>query len=1178
MPPFANPGGNIDTDIEGLMTTYDPATTGAGIKRWVFRGEWRTDTFRTDLVDKLAARSIERFKQAFEGPTPGLVGRLIDTLVDLFARAKQDLAKPQAQHGAYEVAETIRQALLKIISFKANTFPYAGNSNYAESYWSDVVVAFQGFQQRDAVSHTHLLWADSLSSKLPHTLRDAFTRNHVADLYLPSLEGIDQFIQTTLNPRFAGNPAVLNTVLSSFRQKVRDKLRYDDLPPADLTHADLTWALYAITAECLTPAQIETLLIPLPLLDLSKLLAYAFREDSNKPYRSIREGGYRISQAVLRMVRQVNSPFTDVQIGNARRDVEHLVLCLRSNFYTDTSISTRLIAAPAPLTAAQLSTIIDQLESDAIAAATTQLGTFATQVTAVSNTLARDLAALPATSDRAQTLNGCTADFTWFTSTTPGSWGAIQLADRQHIFAEFLRIFGFRALNLPELGGRNGLGRDMVILSHQQVIRQLRELAQPTLQNYLAGLRRIIFVLPTAGKRLEDFTYVESTLETIQQLLDTINYPPLTYRRRRTAGVNGRPADRVTPASANPANPPVVVPAPNPVIQLRDFPFLVFDQSDTKSVPLLQQNQAYLQGLAGRLAATIHHVSMQQVAEFGKLVSIGEMLGTTQPNPTYWSANPLPPPPPDAGYGGARNIVFLVGPAFHLALKRLQNPVANFAGLIALGGPACQQLVGEATTQKTMIMMGDDDLTLMPGCLHAKALLAHQFQNGHERIVTRMIGRNTTKVPGAASKLREFPIGRGLFSYRHLVKETMQATGFLYGVPNFVVGGFTWHNFAGVVMHLGSCLDLPLPSEEKLFATTRTVEDILGLSIHHPGDRFDPPAQKMPAMANYVAQFRVAAALTHPASAPSGKPYILIWNRNSNAGGLKNSPTHDTLHLIYDWIIQPNQKHEIQKAFLRALFLDYLLDKAMDTMLDDDPATFFGQIRARLPELASKPELGNLDQELTNCQNGYTALWNDIRLGDIYRNKLWSELVTLFKGIPGPQQDPAWGVINTRLGANAPTLAQAATNMDLVNWLIDQNIDLTPAINNSRALANASNRLDSSKVAKNVFLTSLSLGKGRFFSLLTQIKNMGIAFQQAQRAQVVAQATRPNRAATFSQSLSQSVFPHMDAQYSQSYQAADQPILINGMKVIFDQTVPVYAVTLVRKDSMHQSKGEHNGK
>ncbi|MCU0524085.1 MAG: hypothetical protein MUF72_04600 [Elainella sp. Prado103] len=1153
------------------MTTYDPAVTGSGIKRWVFRGEWRADTLRTDLIDKLAARSIERFKQAFEGAAPGFVGRLIDTLVDLFARAKQDVAKPQAQHGSYEVAETIRQALLKIISFKANQYPHAGDHRYSESYWSDVIIALQGFEQRDGVSYSHLLWADRLSTQSPHQLRDAFSSNHILDLYVPILEDVDAFAQTVLNQRFAGNPNVLNTVLSAFRQKIRAKLRYDDLPANDLGHADLTWALYAIAAECLTPAQVETLIATLPLLDLCKLLAYAFREDANKPYRSIREGGYRISQAVLRMANQPNSPFTDAQIGQARREVEHLVRCLRSNFYTDTLINTRLIPAPAPLTATQLATIIDQLETDAITAAQTQLTNFVPQVTAVVNTLAKTLAALPATSDRAHALNGSAADFTWFTGNSPGSWGAIQLADRQHVFAEFLRIFGFRVLNLPELGGRNGLGPEMAVLGYQQIIRQLRELAQPTLQNYLAGIRHIVFTVPTAGKRLEDFTYVESSLENLQQWIETVNYPPLTYRRRRTAGVNGKPADRVTPASANPGTPPVVAqPTPNPAIQLRDFPFLVFDQSDAKNVPLFQQNQAYLQALAGRMGATIHHVSMQQVAEFGKLAGIGEMLGTTQPDPAYWNANPLPPPPPEAGYGGARNIVFLVGPAFQLALKRAQNPVANFAGLIALGSQSCQRLIGEAISQKTMIMMGDDDLTLMPGSLHAKALLAHQFQTDHVRIVTRMIGRNTTKVPSSATKLRELPNGKGLNVYRQLVKETMQATSFLFGIPNFVVGGFTWHNFAGVVMHLGSCLDLPLPSEEKLFATSHTVEDILGLSIHHPGDRFEPPAQKMPAMANYVAQIRMAAALTHPASAPQGKPYILIWNQDSNAGGIRASTTHDTLHLIYEWIVQPNRKREIQKAFLRALFLDYLLDRSKDTMLDDDPAAFFGQIRTRLPELASRPELGNLHQELTDCQNGYTTLWNDIKLGHTYRTAFWSEVVALFKQVLPAQRNPAWGVINTRLGANVPPLDQAATNMDLVDWLVDQNVDFTPAITNTRTATNTGNRLDTSKVAKNVFLISLSFAKGRFFNLLTQIKNMGTAFQQAQ---VLAQATRPRRAASLSQSQAQSIFPHMDTQFSQAYATgADQPILINGMKVIFDQTVSVYSVTLVRKESVRQVK------
>ena len=44
----------------------------------------------------------------------------------------------------------------------------------------------------------------------------------------------------------------------------------------------------------------------------------------------------------------------------------------------------------------------------------------------------------------------------------------------------------------------------------------------------------------------------------------------------------------------------------------------------------------------------------------------------------------------------------------------------------------------------------------------------------------------------------------------------------------------------------------------------------------------------------------------------------------------------------------------------------------------------------------------------------------------------------------------------------------------------------------------------------------------------------------------------------------QTLFPASQPGFN--YALTDKPILLNGMKVIFDQQVPVYPVTLKRKD------------
>jgi hypothetical protein len=50
----------------------------------------------------------------------------------------------------------------------------------------------------------------------------------------------------------------------------------------------------------------------------------------------------------------------------------------------------------------------------------------------------------------------------------------------------------------------------------------------------------------------------------------------------------------------------------------------------------------------------------------------------------------------------------------------------------------------------------------------------------------------------------------------------------------------------------------------------------------------------------------------------------------------------------------------------------------------------------------------------------------------------------------------------------------------------------------------------------------------------------------------------------------QTLFPHLNS--TVAIALSEEPILINGMKVIFDQTVPVYPVTLVRKDALKKVK------
>jgi hypothetical protein len=53
-------------------------------------------------------------------------------------------------------------------------------------------------------------------------------------------------------------------------------------------------------------------------------------------------------------------------------------------------------------------------------------------------------------------------------------------------------------------------------------------------------------------------------------------------------------------------------------------------------------------------------------------------------------------------------------------------------------------------------------------------------------------------------------------------------------------------------------------------------------------------------------------------------------------------------------------------------------------------------------------------------------------------------------------------------------------------------------------------------------------------------------------------------------SQGQSLFPHIEEGFN--YAFANAPVLLNGMKVIFDRSVPVYPVNLKNKQEMNDDE------
>ncbi len=140
---------------------------------------------------------------------------------------------------------------------------------------------------------------------------------------------------------------------------------------------------------------------------------------------------------------------------------------------------------------------------------------------------------------------------------------------------------------------------------------------------------------------------------------------------------------------------------------LAPYPILVFDQNGKD---IYQSNTVYLTDLSKATKVKFIQVSMAHALKIAATLKIQDYFDATGDG--------------NAGYGGCRNIVFLLGPMLFCALK---NGVASSADAFAdLSESNLKPLLKKTLDNEDglMVLMGDDDTTLLPGFLHAKALLA----------------------------------------------------------------------------------------------------------------------------------------------------------------------------------------------------------------------------------------------------------------------------------------------------------------------------------------------------------------------------------------------------------------------------------------------------------------------
>lgn len=335
---------------------------------------------------------------------------------------------------------------------------------------------------------------------------------------------------------------------------------------------------------------------------------------------------------------------------------------------------------------------------------------------------------------------------------------------------------------------------------------------------YAQGLEHIALTLPTAGKDLAALTYLPSLAACLQDMV-----------------ARGR------------------------LTEIASCPILVFDQSEPK---LFQTNRRYVDALVKDTKAWIVHVSMDDVLTLGARLGLRPLFDTTGEGA--------------AGYGGARNIAFLLGPVIRHILRDAQaNDTGGFkktsdisAMLLAVPPAQLARYLHEAVTGHTMVLMGDDDTTLLPGFLEAKAVLAAHYSSGFAKFTTQVAGRDTTaaRIPFRATVVDLMPKEGEKYdsdTWQFLAREIIIASQDRARWAQ--AGKPVWHNMAGVLMHPSFCLDLPLPTEEMHFAHYQTYEkDYLAKAIHHCGDRLENDDSKMLASARYFQAASLVVDLVTP--------------------------------------------------------------------------------------------------------------------------------------------------------------------------------------------------------------------------------------------------------------------------------------------------------------------------
>ncbi len=747
--------------------------------------------------------------------------------------------------------------------------------------------------------------------------------------------------------------------------KIADKMAYKDVETAAALRladpADFRHSLDLIAFEAMTPAQVAARLKGMSQDDLLALVDHAFADDT--PYGQYREGGWMMTSALKQML-TAHAPgapaFDHLAVGD-KDALRSLIQGLESGRF-DRALFRELRNGEADLAG-----VLAGLEAEATEHTTRFAGQFAAKTGEVIGKLDARLAALRADGREAEPL---ARELQALRDELAGLREAMPNGEA---FARFTRVFGFRFEDTaafddvavhhekPDVALRR-LGE-----AYTQVGAQLRASGNPDTSAERAALGRMVIALPTAEKSLETMSYLPTLVEDL-------------------AGTLGRLGGRDGAEHS-----------------LRDHPILVFDQSGPDKYA---SNRAYITDLNTRTGANIVQVSMDEVNTLSDKLRLREMFATSQDG--------------RAGFGGARNMSFLLAPMLHKAMRDPAAEVHNMADLAAKPAHYLERLMRDVLsgTGHEMVLMGDDDTTVRPGFMDAKMQLAVRYEDDYAKIATLTLGRATTRIPPVVHPsvfqgigFHEDAIISGLDTVKDTVTTAMRGTQW-EGDPGKAVE----HQMAGALMHPGSCLDLPLPSEEGQFANYRhEVVDWLGSALHHPGDRFKPVEERLTQLAGYFNQAQIAIDMLGVTDKPHSD--ILPWNDKARS--------FDDIGSIYAFAGSDDVQRGIRSAFMARL-VDMPVNQEL-LQVDEAFRTLESQDRQRLD---ADPVAAERAQQV---KSAFVKASASYATAIAFREKLIETLVVAFRTSTPPS--PGKAAIEARL-ASDPT--DKAARKDALQHLVAQ--------------------------------------------------------------------------------------------------------------------------------------------